>query len=135
MSATRWRFCFYREKCRWLLYQKRGGADAANKVSKYPIPAMTAIFMAYGMIVYRIAIHSSEGLSIRPFSSHEKNSRQRGFLFSCLRFLLQPRLRRTSRLESSIEKKIIIWYGIVSCDIVKIVSWHIRYKCFLPDHS
>ena len=55
-------FAFIEKNADGFYIRKEGGSDAANKVSKYPIPAMTAIFMAYGMIVYRIAVHSSEGL-------------------------------------------------------------------------
>ena len=38
-----------------------------TKFQNILFPAMTAIFMAYGMIAYRIAIHSSEGLSNQTF--------------------------------------------------------------------
>ena len=73
MSATRWHFCFFIKKNAddfSFIIRKEGDSMPQTKFQNILFPAMTAILMAYGMIVYSIAIHSSEALGNPIFLSH-----------------------------------------------------------------
>ena len=108
-------FAFIEKNADGFYIRKEGGPMLQTKFQNILFPAMTAIFMAYGMIVYRIAIHSSEGLSNQTFFVAWKEFPVEGVLVFLLAFFTATPIAKNFafRIVNRKEDHNLVWNCIV----------------------